>query len=157
MKKQAGSVVYLSFGSNLGDRRAYIEQALEILCANSHIKVLKVSSIIETIPQGGPKQGNFLNGVIAVTTTLTPAGLLGFLQSVEKKLGRKRTVRFGPRTIDLDILLWGDKIIRTKRLTVPHPRMFERDFVLGPLVEIYAGNIKSSLRTTSRKGCRTKK
>jgi len=150
-------MVYLGLGSNLGDRRAYIDQAVKLIRDNPKIKVIKISSIIETLPQGGPEQGKYLNAVMSIQTSLTPTGLLNFLQAIEKKLGRKRIIHWGPRTIDLDILLWGDKIIRTKRLTIPHKYMHERDFVMGPLVEIYANDINCIPRKrSSKKRCKEK-
>jgi 2-amino-4-hydroxy-6-hydroxymethyldihydropteridine diphosphokinase len=99
--------------------------------------VRKVSSFYETDPVGGPPgQGKFLNAAAALDTTLDPLRLLGVLEQIETRFGRVRTVRWGPRTLDLDLLLYGDWIIDTPRLVVPHPRMATRRFVLEPLVEI---------------------
>ena len=99
--------------------------------------MLKSSRIIQTKPLGGPRrQPEFLNAVLKIRTKLSALLLLKSLKAIEKELGRKKSVRFGPRVIDLDILLYGDKIIETKDLVVPHPRIFERDFVLRPLLEI---------------------
>jgi 2-amino-4-hydroxy-6-hydroxymethyldihydropteridine diphosphokinase len=149
-------IVYLGIGSNLGDRLKNIQNAIALLSTLPKVKILRQSSVIETKPVGGPKQEDYLNSVVAIETALTPIGLLNRLQRIEKDMGRVRAVRWGPRTIDLDILLWGDKIIRTKRLTVPHKHMHERDFVMGPLVEIYASNLKNfSVKKNHR--CRTKK
>jgi len=129
-------VSYIGLGSNLGDRLVNINKAIEYLKENQDITVEKVSSIIETEPQGGPPQGKFLNAVVKIKTSLAPQDLLRFLQDIEAKLGRTRLIRNGPRTIDLDILLYDNKVIDEPNLEVPHPRMFERDFVLKPLLEI---------------------
>lgn len=128
--------VFIALGSNLGDRRVVIRTALDLLEKNPSIKIKKVSSLIETKPVDGPPQPFYLNGVVEISTDLGPADLLHYLQTVEKRLGRKRGIKNGPRTIDLDILLYGDRIIRTDELTIPHPRMWERDFVVKPLREI---------------------
>jgi len=129
-------ICYIGLGSNLGNRQANINKAIEYLKSNSQIKIEKISSIIETEPQGGPPQGKFLNAVVKIKTSLAPQDLLRFLQDIEAKLGRTRLIRNGPRTIDLDILLYDNKVIDEPNLEVPHPRMFERDFVLKPLLEI---------------------
>lgn len=129
-------ICYLGIGSNLGDRRKNIKKALEILKKTKAIKLEKISKLYETEPQGGPPQGKFLNGVIKIRTSLLPFQLLKLLKRIEKDLGRKRIRRFGPRTIDLDILFYSDKVINKRDLKIPHPRCFERDFVLKPLLEI---------------------
>lgn len=130
------SIVYLAIGSNLGDRHENIETAKMLLLENN-INILHCSSIIETIPAGGPPdQPNFLNGVIKIETNLNPDDLLDLLKTIESKLGRKKTVRNGPRTIDLDILLYDQLKYQTEQLTIPHPRMLKRDFVMNPLKEI---------------------
>ncbi|MCK9615348.1 MAG: 2-amino-4-hydroxy-6-hydroxymethyldihydropteridine diphosphokinase [Candidatus Omnitrophica bacterium] len=128
--------VYIGIGSNLGDRLANINSAIEELKNNPAIRIEKISSIIETAPVGGPSQGNYLNGVIKIKTEISAKKLLCTLQNIEKKLGRMRAIKDGPRTIDLDILLYGDKIIDEPGLQVPHPKMFEREFVMNPLLEI---------------------
>ncbi len=130
---------YIGVGSNLGDRRNYIENAIQKLKESKGIEVKRISGIYETEPEGGPKQGKYLNGAIEIETTLEPRQLLERLQAIEKELGRVRTVKNGPRTIDLDILLYGDKKIDEVDLKIPHPRMLEREFVLKPLKEIYEG------------------
>jgi len=127
---------YLGMGSNLGKRRENIKKALEYLARAKGIKIEKRSRIYETEPVGGPAQGKFLNAAVKIRTALTPAALLKTLKKIEKDLGRRQSVRFGPRPIDLDILFYGDKVIKTKSLVVPHPKMFEREFVLRPLREI---------------------
>ena len=129
---------YLGIGSNLGDRLKNIKSAISKLNSLKNTKVIKVSKIIETEPVGGPiDQGKFLNAALKIKTRLTPLNLLKNLQKIEKQLGRKKTdVRYGPRPIDLDILFYADKIIHSKNLTIPHPRLFEREFVIKPLLEI---------------------
>ena len=128
---------YIGIGSNLGDRRKYIENAIQKLNETKGIEVKKVSSIYETDPLGGPIQGKYLNGVIEIETEIEPRELLTRLLDIEIQLGRKRTVKNGPRTIDLDILLFGDKKIDEPGLKIPHPRMQRREFVMKPLKEIY--------------------
>lgn len=128
---------FVAFGSNLGDRQHNIDSAIKLLKSDSDVDILKVSSIIETNPVGGPAGQNlFLNGVLKINTTLDPYDLLNLLNKIEKQLGRVRNVKNGPRTIDLDILLYGDIKIDTAKLTIPHPRMQEREFVMQPLYEI---------------------
>ena len=128
---------FLGIGSNLGDRHKNIRLALEKISSLKNTKIVKLSKIIETDPVGGPSgQGKFLNAVVKIKTDLTPLKLLKQLQKIENEVGRRRTVRWGPRTIDLDILLFGDKVIERKELRVPHPRLMERDFVLKPLLSL---------------------
>ncbi|MCA9400074.1 MAG: 2-amino-4-hydroxy-6-hydroxymethyldihydropteridine diphosphokinase [Candidatus Omnitrophica bacterium] len=128
--------VYIAFGSNTGNRRQYINRALKLL--NTHpCKLIKTSRILETDPESSLKhQQNFLNGVCQIQTDASPFQLLAVLQHIEKILNRERIIINGPRTIDLDILLYGDYHIVTKTLTIPHPRMLNRDFVMIPLKEI---------------------
>ena len=128
---------YIGIGSNLGDRQKYIESAIQRLKETKGIEVKKVSSIYETDPLGGPSQGKYLNGAIEIETEIEPRELLTRLLDIEIQLGRKRTVKNGPRTIDLDILLFGDKKIDEPGLKIPHPRMQRREFVMKPLKEIY--------------------
>jgi len=127
---------YIGIGSNLGDRRYHIDKAIKEIRMLGVTKVKKISRIIETLPQGGPVQGPYLNGVLEIETQLTPYQLLQELQKIETALGRVRTVINGPRTIDLDILTYADLRIHEDALCIPHPRMMERDFVLVPLKEI---------------------
>lgn len=129
------SIVYIGIGSNLGNRKKNIETAFSIL-EERGIHILKISSLIETDPLDGPAQEKFLNAVIKTETYLSPQELLTQLKSIEKRLGRVPTVRNGPRTIDLDILLYDQLTLNTSQLTIPHPRMFLRDFVMTPLKEI---------------------
>jgi len=128
------TVVYLSLGSNVGDRETNLHSALERLRALGD--VVEVSSFYETEPVEFTAQPWFLNCAVKLDTEKTPQQLLAGLLDVEKQMGRKRTQKKGPRTIDIDILLFGSSIIETSGLTVPHPAMHERRFVLEPLVEI---------------------
>ncbi len=131
--------VYVAYGSNLGDRQANIERALELLREDEDIDVLKVSSPLETVFEGeGPEQGPFLNGALLIKTELMPLDLLSRLKTVERRLGRMKTQGVNqPRTMDLDILFYDDVIIVDgKSLCVPHPRLHQRLFVLTPLLEI---------------------
>lgn len=130
------AIVFLCLGSNLGDRRGQIAGGLTEL-ERSGVSVDRRSSIYETEPVGGEDQPWFLNQVIRGTTGLTPIGLLEVCKRIERFFGREPTeVRFGPRTLDVDILLYGDRVIEDTHLTIPHPRMHRRRFVLVPLVEI---------------------
>ena len=128
------STVVIALGSNLGDRRRYIRRAIEEL--RRVISVVRVSSIIETEPVDAPPP-KYLNAVVLAHTRLTPEELLDALQAIEKRLGRRRSARNAPRTIDLDLILHGANVRRTKRLTLPHPRYREREFVLAPLREVW--------------------
>ena len=125
---------FLSLGSNLGDRQQYLRDAIFEL--SSDVTVLGVSRLYETAPVGGVVQDDFLNVVIEIDTELSPLELLDRCQALESQANRVRLVRFGPRTLDVDILLYGDSAIDSERLTVPHPRMFERKFVLQPLSDL---------------------
>ncbi|MDF2630818.1 MAG: 2-amino-4-hydroxy-6-hydroxymethyldihydropteridine pyrophosphokinae [Symbiobacteriaceae bacterium] len=129
------ATAYLSLGSNLGDRLGYLAEAIRRLGA-PHTRVTQVSSIYETAPWGKTDQPSFLNMAAAVETDLTPDELLRHILSVEQVLGRVRTVRWGPRTVDIDMLLYGDERRATPDLQLPHPRMANRAFVLVPLLEI---------------------
>lgn len=138
-------VCYIGLGSNVGDREVNLRSALDRLGECEGVEVTKVSSFIETDPVGGPPQGKFLNAAAELRTTLGPEELLDRLQEIENDLGRERTVKWGPRTIDLDILLYGNDVIRTERLTVPHPLMHERGFVLRPLSKIASAAVHPTL------------
>jgi 2-amino-4-hydroxy-6-hydroxymethyldihydropteridine diphosphokinase len=130
-------VAYIGVGANLGDREATMRAALAALDATSGIRVVAVSSFRETEPVGYVDQPRFLNAAAAVETELDARGLLDALLAVERGLGRTREgPRFGPRTIDLDLLLFGDAEVDEPGLTVPHPRLHERAFVLEPLAEL---------------------
>ena len=125
-------LVFLSLGSNIGDRKGNIKKAVKLL-RKEGVKIARLSKIIETEPQGGPPQPKFLNAAISIRTELRPRELLKTIKTIEKKMGRTRGVRFGPRLIDLDILLYDDLRFKSKELEIPHPRMWERQFVLKPL------------------------
>ena len=128
---------YIGVGANLGDRRKNIKSAVRKITALRKTKLLKISKLIKSEPVGGPPgQAMFLNGALKIQTELSPLTLLKELKNIEHCLGRVKTVRNGPRAIDLDILLYADKIINTKKLIIPHPRMFLRQFVLKPLLEV---------------------
>jgi 2-amino-4-hydroxy-6-hydroxymethyldihydropteridine diphosphokinase len=128
---------YLGLGSNLGDRRAAMRRAVGLLRAQPGLMVTRTSSLYETDPIGGPPgQAPYLNAVVAVATTLSPQALLSGCLSIENQLGRQRTVRRGPRTLDLDLLLYGNRVEQGPNLFLPHPLMHERRFVLVPLAEI---------------------
>lgn len=129
--------VFIAIGANLGERRKNIAQAIGLLQKNPFITVDKISSLIETDPVGTSQaQPKYFNGVLEITTSLSAVKLLNYCQEIEKKIGRKPAKRNSPRPIDLDILLFGQEVIKTKNLLVPHPRMFTRYFVLKPLLEI---------------------
>jgi 2-amino-4-hydroxy-6-hydroxymethyldihydropteridine diphosphokinase len=131
------STVYVGIGSNLGEREDTIRQALALLAAEPGIELDAVSSIRETDPVGIVDQPKFLNGAARVFTDLPPRAVLDRLLAVEQRLGRVRTgERFGPRTIDLDLLVYADEVVDEDGLGVPHPRLAERRFVLEPLVEL---------------------
>jgi len=127
--------IYLSLGSNIGRREAHLESAIERLAAND-LRVLRVSPAYETEPVDVVSQPNFLNLVVEAETSLFPMQLLARVGRIERALGRVRTVPKGPRTIDIDILLYGQSLVRTERLEIPHPRMAERRFVLAPLADL---------------------
>lgn len=128
--------VYLGLGSNLGDKEQNLRQAIEFLKADPENQVKRVSSLIETEPVGEVEQDDFLNGAVEILTLKTPEELLDQIGSIETELKRVRVVHWGPRTIDLDILLYDDQIIQTERLTIPHREMAGRQFVLEPMNEI---------------------
>ncbi len=130
------NIAYIGMGSNLGDRSNLLFQAVKSLNEHSQIEVLSTSSIYETAPVGFLEQDLFLNMVIKVKTGLSPVDLLRVNQNIEEEFGRKRSIRWGPRTLDLDILLYNHENIETEMLEIPHPRMTERAFVLIPLLEI---------------------
>lgn len=128
-------IVYIALGSNLGDREVYLAQARERISA-ADLRVLRVSSIYETAPRDVEDQPWFLNQVIECETDLFPRQLLARLKKIEREMGRKRGMAKGPREIDLDILFYGDAVVRAPELEIPHPRLMERRFVLEPLEEI---------------------
>ena len=127
---------YLGLGSNLGDRLAHLQLAVDALAGASAVHVVAVSSVYETAPVGGPEQDDFLNAVVSVDTELSPRDLLALAQDIERKAERVRSVRWGPRTLDVDVLLYGDERVSEADLEIPHPRMAERAFVLAPLHDV---------------------
>jgi 2-amino-4-hydroxy-6-hydroxymethyldihydropteridine diphosphokinase len=130
------SKAFVGIGSNLGDREAHVKSALELLAAEQGIDVVAVSELRETNPVGPVEQGRFVNGAALLETELSPRELLGRLLTIEGRLGRVRNERFGPRTIDLDLLVYGDAVVDEPGLTVPHPRLHERRFALEPLADL---------------------
>jgi 2-amino-4-hydroxy-6-hydroxymethyldihydropteridine diphosphokinase len=133
------ATAFVGIGSNLGDREAHLSRAIELLSAEEGIEVAAVSRIRETEPVGPVEQGPFLNGAVRVETDLAPRELLDRLLGIEGQMGRVRRERFGPRTIDLDLLVYGDETVDEPGLTVPHPRLQERRFALEPLAELDPG------------------
>ena len=137
---------YVAVGANLGDRCANIEQAVQLLKDTDGIEVVRVSSLLENPAVGGPAGApDFLNGAIELRTTLSPQQLLSRVLDVERVLGRERREKWGPRTIDLDLLLYGDCVIDEPHLHVPHPRLHQRRFVLQPLAEIASDIVHPTL------------
>ncbi len=126
--------VYLGLGSNLGDRQCNLAKAIELL--SPQVKVEQVSSLYETEPVGYSEQPRFLNAVCSASTRLTPQELLTLAKGIESQMGRKPTFPNAPRPIDVDILFYGEQVFRSPELTIPHPRLMERAFVLVPLAEI---------------------
>ena len=150
---------YLAIGSNLGDRIVNIKKSIRYLKSNQRIKVEGVSRIYETPAQGGPKkQPRYLNAAVKIKTSLSPLDLLNELKIIELELKRSNSVRWGPRTIDLDILFYDDLVFINNRLSIPHPLMHKRIFVLKPMSEIaphfihplYKKNIKDLLNELGR-------
>jgi 2-amino-4-hydroxy-6-hydroxymethyldihydropteridine diphosphokinase len=141
---------FIGIGSNLGNRVEHCDNAIKLL-ETGGISVLKRSVMIETKPWGVTDQPEFINMVIEIETDLPPDALLALLKKTERAVGRTETVRWGPRVIDLDILLYGDSVLKTPQLEIPHPRISEREFVLRPLAEIAPDTIhpvmKKSIRT----------
>lgn len=128
--------VYLGLGSNLGDRKKELDFALHAFKNHPDIKLVQIADILETEPVGYLEQGKFLNTVAEIETTLEPYALLSVLQKIEQEAGRIRTIPWGPRTLDIDILLYDNLTLQDPDLIIPHPRMREREFVLLPLVQI---------------------
>ena len=127
---------YIGVGSNIGDRRKFIDSSIAKLRKVQGVGVTRLSSIYETLPVSDIPQGKYLNGVVEIETNIGPKALMKELNRIEEELGRKRTVKNAPRTIDLDILYYGDESVNEKDLVVPHPRINEREFVLIGLREL---------------------
>jgi 2-amino-4-hydroxy-6-hydroxymethyldihydropteridine diphosphokinase len=142
-------LVYIALGSNLGDRAENLRLAREQIGAQD-LRVLRASSIYETAPRDVENQPWFLNQVLECETDLFPRQLLGRLQKIERAMGRKRMMAKGPREIDLDILLFGNSVVKAPELEVPHPRMMERRFVLEPLAELVPEKRHPGTRRTMR-------
>lgn len=140
--------VYLSIGSNMGDKEKNLNDGIEYIKKNDSVRVLKVSSFIETPPYGGVEQDDFLNGAVKIETLLDPHDLLSLLHKAEDNAGRVRDVRWGPRTLDMDIVLYDNVIVDDEDLTIPHADMTNRDFVLRPLKEIAPNAMHPVLRKT---------
>lgn len=130
------TIAYIAVGSNLGNRETYLAFAREALSKTPGIRLLRASQVYETSPQGGPPQGKFLNAVWEIETSLMPRELLKKLLTIERNLGRERKIKNGPRTIDLDIIFYGGLVVYQDDLTIPHPRLSERWFVLKPLWDL---------------------
>jgi len=128
--------VTLSLGSNIGERFQHLQTAVTKINQNKKISNVLSSSVYETKPVGGPEQDNFLNAVICLDTELTPFELLEFTQKIENEAERIREVRWGPRTLDIDVLVYGNTVIDSEVLSIPHPRISERAFVIIPWLEI---------------------
>ena len=128
--------VFLSIGSNLGDREGYLDMAIEEIDRDASVEIKKISYIIETEPYGPVEQPNFLNGVIELETYLDPDEFLSVICDIENEAGRERIIHWGPRTLDIDIIMFDDMIINTDSLIIPHPEMQNREFVLKPMAEI---------------------
>ncbi|WLP59777.1 2-amino-4-hydroxy-6-hydroxymethyldihydropteridine diphosphokinase [Bacillus pumilus] len=130
------NTAYIALGSNIGKKETYLKEAVKKLHKHPDVQVEQISSIYETTPVGYENQDDFLNMAVKISTSLRPNELLALTQKIEQELGRTREVRWGPRTADLDILLYNRENIETEQLVVPHPRMYERLFVLVPMSEI---------------------
>jgi len=133
--------VVLSLGSNMGNPRENLKTAIEMLCANQMFSNFEVASLYKTAPVGYTEQADFFNTCVSFDTDMAPEDLLDFTQSIEQALHRVRDIRWGPRTLDIDIVLYGDLAVDTKRLTIPHPRYKERAFVVLPLNELTGMNL----------------
>ena len=144
-------ICYIGLGSNIGDRQKNIQQAIQKISALKSTVLIKASSFIETKPVGGPEQNDFINAAIEIKTDLSPHELLSRLQEIESQLGRVRTVKNGPRSIDLDILIFDEQKITEADLVLPHPRIKEREFVLRPLREIAPHLVESLVHEDSQK------
>ncbi len=143
---------FLALGSNLGDRVGYLQGAVDALRAAEGVTVEAVSDVYETAPVGGPEQGPYLNAVVALDTELDPHALLSVAQSLEAAAQRVRGERWGPRTLDVDVL-WIDGVqVDAPELTVPHPRMWERGFVLVPLADVAPELVRAHVATVPSDG-----
>ncbi len=130
------SRAYIALGSNMGNRPAHLQSAVDGLGAALSVEVVAISRVYETAPVGGPPQGAYLNAVVAIVTELDPYALLALAQRTERAAQRVRAERWGPRTLDVDVLMYDDVRLADPDLTLPHPRMWERGFVLAPLRDV---------------------
>jgi 2-amino-4-hydroxy-6-hydroxymethyldihydropteridine diphosphokinase len=137
---------YLALGSNLGDRLAHLQLAVDTLAGTPGIRVHALSRVYETAPVGGPPQDAYLNAVVAIETDLDPHELLRRCRAIEQLAARERTERWGPRTLDVDVLLIDGTRLDTEDLTIPHPRMWERGFVLAPLRDVAPDLVDANAR-----------
>lgn len=142
------TVAYIGLGSNIGDKAGNILKALDILGQLNEIKITNVSSFYETEPIGYEDQDWFVNAVAQIETTLPPTELLGAFKKIEQTMGRKNIIRWGPREIDIDLLIYDQLCLDSPELVIPHPRLHERAFVLGPLAEIAPELIHPILKKT---------
>lgn len=142
--------VFLGLGSNLGDRAVHLNNAISALCFHDAINITSQSSVLETEPVGNESQGKFLNVVVEIETTLSPMELLQACLEIEILQGRVRNEKWGPRTIDIDILFFSDQLIKEEGLQIPHPEVHNRSFVLIPLVEIAPMLIHPSLNQSAK-------
>jgi len=142
--------VFLGLGSNLGDRDAHLNDAIATLCSSDSISVTAQSSVLETEPVGNEEQGKFLITVVEIETTLSPTQLMQTCLDIEMQQGRVRDEKWGPRTIDIDILFFSDQLIEKTGLHVPHPEVQNRSFVLIPLVEIAPMMVHPTLGVTAK-------
>lgn len=141
--------VFVGLGSNEGDRLANISRAVQLLGGTPGIQLMQMATIYETPPAGGPPQEDYLNSVVAIETALPPHELLAALKALERRMGRAPSPeRWGPRVIDLDILLYDQQVIREPHLVIPHPRLPERRFVLEPLAQLAPDAVHPVLRKT---------
>jgi 2-amino-4-hydroxy-6-hydroxymethyldihydropteridine diphosphokinase len=146
-----GVSAYLAIGSNLGDRARYCYSAIQQISCIEQVRIVRLSPLIETAPVGGPiGSPPFLNGALQIETALGSHALWQQLTTIESRLGRERRQKWEPRTIDIDLLLFGDKIISSDDLIVPHPMMHQRRFVLEPLVTIAPDAVHPTLQMTVR-------
>ncbi|HSO95986.1 MAG TPA: 2-amino-4-hydroxy-6-hydroxymethyldihydropteridine diphosphokinase [Acidimicrobiia bacterium] len=137
-------LAYLGLGSNVGDRAAHLQGAVDGLAETPGVTVVGVSAVYETAPVGGPSQGDYLNAAVAIRTALSARDLLAVAHHLEDAARRVRGERWGPRTLDVDVLLVGDEAVHDADLEVPHPRIAERGFVLAPLADLDAGPARPS-------------
>ena len=140
----------IGLGSNLGDREGNLREALRRLAGTDGVRVVAVSSFVETAPVGGPAQPDYINAAAELATLREPLDLLRDLLRIESEMGRVRETRWGPRVIDLDLLLYSDRVIEIPGLTVPHPRLSQRRFVLEPLAEIAPCAVHPVTKKTAR-------